>query len=558
MRSGPTESNPRGQATWPANQAAQWSAEAPAAARPPAASGLLSQLGLAPAPATPASSAPSTPTESVASALWRPFSMTSDAPPASSLVDQAGLSTSASDETTKTKSLPESERVPSLLRPFYVTNPQRSGSSRGAAASGAQAAANRSLQDAIANTSLARQLAMLNNEDLRTNSATTPDAALLSEHKAWDGTLTIQWPLMANPFMLTEAAAPANYGSGEAIQVAYLQETLPSPGDGMEPDDLDLPADNDAAADADEQEGESEDGEKRSDSLVDANKLGNAPEDNSLEFLRSESVLLEPGKMQFDIGLEYTLTENDFPILLTDGMGTIVGVDEVDFKARELAVPMELRCGLLKRVQAFLQVPVGWSNTQVSFDNFDAFANDGGIGDVGFGATVQLRDAEKDCPYIIGTASAIAPTGGDPFTGVGGFAPTAPSLGNGFWSIAGNLTWVQTRYDPVVVFYGLGSRYQFAHEYIGIDFQPGTEYDYTLGTGFAVNERVTLSTQFFGAYIEELKANGDRIEGTNQEPMNLRIAATFAKPCKRIVEPFVTFGLTDDAVSANIGITWTY
>ena len=203
-------------------------------------------------------------------------------------------------------------------------------------------------------------------------------------------------------------------------------------------------------------------------------------------------MLLKPGKRQFDIGLQYLVTENQFPILLTDGMGTVVGVDEVEFKARELLVPMELRYGLLNRVQGFVQVPVGWANVQASIHGYDEFQNDGGVGDISFGLTAQLRDAKKDCPYLIGTLAGLAPVGGDPFGVVGQISPSAPSLGNGFWAVSGNLLWVQTRYDPVIVFYGFGARYQFAHEYFGVDFDPGTEYNYTLGTGFAVNERVTL------------------------------------------------------------------
>jgi hypothetical protein len=233
-------------------------------------------------------------------------------------------------------------------------------------------------------------------------------------------------------------------------------------------------------------------------------------------------------------------------------------VDNVEFKGRELAVPMELRMGLLNRVQGFIQVPVGWANVQAAVNDYDEYESDGGVGDIGFGLTAQLRDAYKDCPYIIGTIAGLAPVGGDPFGVVGIFTPNAPSLGNGFWAISGNLLWVQPRYDPVVLFYGFGARYQFEHEYFGIDFQPGTEFNYTLGTGFAVNERVTLSTQFFGSYVEEIKANGERVEGTIQEPMNIRLAATLAKPCNRLVEPFITFGLTDDSISSNFGITWTY
>jgi hypothetical protein len=98
----------------------------------------------------------------------------------------------------------------------------------------------------------------------------------------------------------------------------------------------------------------------------------------------------------------------------------------------------------------------------------------------------------------------------------------------------------------------------FSDDYRGIEFEPGSQYNYVFGVGFAVNERVTLSSRFFGAYVEELKANGTRLFNTNFEPMTMRFAATISKPCDRIVEPFVEFGLTDDSVSSFFGITWTY
>ena len=54
------------------------------------------------------------------------------------------------------------------------------------------------------------------------------------------------------------------------------------------------------------------------------NGLGEEPEDNTLEFLRTETVLLKPGDTQCDVGLNYLLTETEFPILLADDMGEIV------------------------------------------------------------------------------------------------------------------------------------------------------------------------------------------------------------------------------------------
>jgi hypothetical protein len=545
-------------------------AKTPAASMSIARPGWKEQLGLPVAPA--ASSAPPieratdsgmVPVPSVpnglfgriAGELWRPFGMTTDAPTTSMPEDD-------STSTVQTAQLPESERVPSLLRPFYVTNPPAPGEGGGAANLASTDTPPQSLADVFVQSSLGRQLALANNQDLRTPLNASIDAQVRHDQQPWDGRVTVQWPLLANPFTLSDVGPPAAIVGGDVAQVAYLEEPLPAPaGSGAAPDDVGLPASKDNSSNDQDQSDEAKKAGKKKDekeTLVGAKTIGTAPVDNTLDFLRTSTVLLAPGKSQFDIGFEYTLTENDFPILITDGMGTVVGVDNVEFKGRELTVPMELRYGLLNRVQGFLQVPVGWANVQAAINNFDEFENDGGIGDVGFGLTAQLKDAYKDCPYLIGTLAGLAPSGGDPFGVVGTISPNAPSLGNGFWAISGNLLWVQTRYDPVVVFYGFGARYQFAHDYIGVEFQPGTEYNYTLGAGFAVNERVTLSTQFFGAYIGDLKANGDRLEGTAQEPMTIRMAATLAKPCNRIVEPFVAFGLTDDSISANFGITWTY
>jgi hypothetical protein len=40
--------------------------------------------------------------------------------------------------------------------------------------------------------------------------------------------------------------------------------------------------------------------------------------------------------------------------------------------------------------------------------------------------------------------------------------------------------------------------------------------------------------------------------------MSIRFSATISQPCDRLVEPFVEFGITDDAVSSFIGVTWTF
>ena len=471
------------------------------------------------------------------------MTMTNDEAPAPTPASQPKSTTSAEPPRQRR---PESERVPRLLAPFYATQNPGAGPTGNASAEAPSA-------DAVRDSSLLRQLALSSNEDLQAAVEGRAGRSASSRPLTLEESWASAWPALARPFTLTEEPGSPFAPAGDVIQVAYQEETLPAPGT-VRPDDLSLPGED--GTNGSENGDDAANGENKEGALAEAEKLGDEPEDNSLQFLRTSTVLLEPGEFQFDIGLEYTLAQTEFPILLTSGM-LIQGVDDVDLRVRELVVPMELRFGLLRRVQLFLQVPVGWSNVQASLTGFDTYVNDGGLGDISFGATAQLQDATKDQPYVIGTMAVTAPTGGDPFTNIASPSTTGPSLGNGFWAVAGNLTVIRI-YDPVVVYYGLGARGQFGRHYAGLDIQPGMEYNYTLGLGFAVNEKVTLSTQFFGAYVDDLDVDGERVEGSKQEPISLRMAATFSKPCKRLVEPFVAFGLTDDAVDTNFGITWTF
>jgi hypothetical protein len=508
------------------------------------------------------------------SGLARPFTVrTTEAPLRCPNASQIG-SALASDEAKA--EIPESERVPALLRPFYQTNnlPQN-GETGGQLAESRARGLGQDLEHTIRASTLVRQLALPTDSDLRSQSFATLDASLSNTH---DTIATSSHP-----------EYPAGAGR-RPMPVAYLEEPLPTPpAAAAEPNAINPPSNansTDGEKALDDENSKNADGENKSneggaiaqqdqknEKLATAEKLGEKPEDRSLEFLRAETVLLKPGKRQFDVGFLYTIQERNFPILFrsidpanpiddvhvqtTSNKALSYSIDEARFKSRQLEMPMQLRYGLLNHVQVFIGAPVGWSNTEVDLTRFDENRNDGGLGDIYWGSTIQFREAEADCPYVVGTGVVTAPSGGDPFTGVTGFAPTAPSLGNGFWRLAGSLLFIQP-VEPVTFFYGAGIRGSFAHDYIGATFEPGMEFNYTFGMGFAINEKVTFSTQLFGEYQTELKVNGQPVDGTSQEPISLQFAATIARPCEHYVEPFVQFGVTQDAPSVNFGVTWTY
>jgi hypothetical protein len=429
-----------------------------------------------------------------------------------------------------------------FLQPFYMTNDHAVRQhAPGVAANPPSANPIRGLQNALAHSALVDQLTMGSGGSAGPNAVA--GSPVWSEQAAWEQSWTGALPSMINPFTLAQAPAAAYHEPVEGAKLAaYFQEEPLPP---MPPGANGTTGSNAADSSPDEDK-----------SLAEAESVGEEPEDTSLQFLRTATVLLKPGESQFDIGINYLFTENTFPVLLFSG-ADIVGVEDARFRIRELTVPMQYRYGLLDHVQAFVNVPVGWANTQVSISTFEAFDNDGGIGDVDFGATIQLVEGNAEKPHLITTVSATAPTGGHPFGSRAALAPLASSLGDGFWSISADVLCIQT-YDPLVFFYGVGMEHFFSRHFGSLEIEPGSIWNYTFGVGFAVNERVTLSTRFFGAYVEEARLNRQRVLGTNIEPMSLRMAATISKPCDRLVEPFVEFGLTDAAPECFIGITWTY
>lgn len=273
---------------------------------------------------------------------------------------------------------------------------------------------------------------------------------------------------------------------------------------------------------------------------------GEAPVDRTPQFLRAVTPLLSRGQMQFDYGLVYSLQEADFPVLVG---GTIL--TQADVRRRSLFVPLAMRYGLNERTQLFINAPVGWFDTEFATFAEDMSDSEAGIGDLNFGITRLLCQDNRAGHSLVGTLQATAPTG----TPLNPLIVTSGGSGNGVWQLGGDLLVVQNL-DPVILFYGCGYAYSFEEEFSGFDVALGHQFSYNLGLGFAANERVTLSTAFQGAYVSETEVDGANLANTDQDLMQLRLAATIAK-CHRLIEPFVAFGLTERSPSATVGVVFT-
>lgn len=285
---------------------------------------------------------------------------------------------------------------------------------------------------------------------------------------------------------------------------------------------------------------------------------GEAPTSDTLEFLRRQSVLLDPGDAQVDVGLVYTLFENDFPVPVTDPVsGDLVNVVDTRLRRRLLYIPGAIRYGLARRIQLFAYMPIGYTNTQTSATtvNFSAASSNAGVGDITAGGTFLLREGCGGySPTIVSNVGFTAPTGKFS-TPLFGLVPGS-NLGQGFWAVGADALFIN-QYDPIVVFYGAGYRHLFHRNFGPTDYQPGEQLSYQFGLGFAVNDRVVLSTALQGLYITNVYLNDQIAKGTNIEPISLRFAATMTRKC-RIIEPFALVGMTHDAPRAQFGVIYTF
>jgi hypothetical protein len=271
-----------------------------------------------------------------------------------------------------------------------------------------------------------------------------------------------------------------------------------------------------------------------------------------LAFLRTQNVLLRAGEWQFDYGFYYFNSEFDFPAV-NGGFLT-----RADLVRRQFVVPFAFRYGWSDRLQLFTNVPVGWRHNEIVTspltdpNPIEINEEDFAIGDITLGASYHLWETDGCCPDVIFTGSVGLPTGEQSLV----IAPLDGGLGTGFTSLSWQLLFIHT-YDPVVVYWGFGHRHYFADTVSGIRVQPGEELTYQLGCGFAVNDRVTLSTAFLGSYVTQSEFDGDALLGSEAEPSRVRFALTALRNC-RIVEPFVEIGTSSRAPQSRVGVTWTY
>jgi hypothetical protein len=264
--------------------------------------------------------------------------------------------------------------------------------------------------------------------------------------------------------------------------------------------------------------------------------LGKEPDEDLRQiFLRESAVLLKPGEKEVDVALGYTRDEYD------------------KLRSRQWSMPLSLRFGITNKLEGAVDLPLSWNQREIfAADSVNKNAA-AGVGDIGAGLKYLFKQQDKEWPDIIGSFSFNAPTG----DGASLIDSNDIAVSSGYWQTSTSLNLVKV-YDPAVLFCGIGWAHTFEETIDGFDLSYGDSFQYSFGMGFSINNQITMSSQFTGAYQTEIVLNDAEIPGSSREPMSLKTGLTYRISKGRYLEPSVTFGLNNDASDAALMLSYTH
>lgn len=267
-----------------------------------------------------------------------------------------------------------------------------------------------------------------------------------------------------------------------------------------------------------------------------------------LDFLTGSTVLLSPGQVELDVNTTYKQSRTQY------NLPDVGYFQKSSYSARLLQFGTALRAGLYEGVEGYVSVPVTYTRIEdVSSNEYTRDTSAWDLGDISFGGQYQLTRESADLPAISATLDISAPTGRKNYNDQTNSWKDPLNNGTGHWSIAPGLAFVRST-DPAILFGGINYQYFFADKVDGYNVQPGWIINSYAGVGFALNEKLSLGTRVSYSYVSNMKADPETIYGSDSDPMDISLNASYRLSRDWVVSPGVTFGLNNDSGPAALSL----
>ena len=261
--------------------------------------------------------------------------------------------------------------------------------------------------------------------------------------------------------------------------------------------------------------------------------------DRALErTLVQEGALLLPfGQAEIQPSFSYTRRVVDFPAAVEIGGQQFIG--EQELRRNEFDFALDLRVGLPFDSQLELGLPYSVVDASVvnkvgGQEQDDRDRTGAGAGDISVGLAKTLVREGTWWPDVVARFVWDTDSGDTRDNDV--------FLGGGFTELIGQLS-ATKRQDPLAFFGSVA--YGNTLKKNGIE--PGDQLSFTLGTVLAVSPSTSLQLFFNQQFVDNVKIDGEGINGSDQVASTLSIGAASILGARMLLNGSVDIGLTDDA-----------
>jgi hypothetical protein len=262
--------------------------------------------------------------------------------------------------------------------------------------------------------------------------------------------------------------------------------------------------------------------------------IGEEPKKIEEVFLREEKILLKKGQSEIEIGFSYS--ENTF---LYQG-NTI----------RSLTLLFTGRYGITNDLLVYIIAPFHYNYNEILTEGKSEYHKSIGLGDLRGGVNYQIMYEGFRKPDLMLSLEIKSNTGKSPYN----TPPDKAPLGTGHWECSVGLKSVRT-IDPVVLFAGVDYTFVFERKIKGNKIKPGDSIHLELGTGFALNDEISMSFRTIGSYTFQPKENNKEY-GKISTPFLFNFSLVKILGESKFIQPSVSFGITNDATDLILGTSY--
>jgi hypothetical protein len=254
-------------------------------------------------------------------------------------------------------------------------------------------------------------------------------------------------------------------------------------------------------------------------------------------FLRNQSVFIRRGEVIAEFNNFYSTDQRTAFLQLGPGTATVTQTTRRFFESSifgrlGVSTGLELDVVVPYLVKADQTTNVGTGNASTSST---------GIGDVAAALRYQAWYEKGIRPSVIFDVNGKSRTAGSTLRGT-----------NNYW-YGGGVTLLKSL-DPVYFFGRIGYTVTLPNGGQNL----GSIWDYSIGMGFSLNDRVAFNMQYVGSLVGQTQINGVSLDDSSLEIGSLIFSATILITKKLFIEPTVGIGMTKDAFDSTVGLRIPY